>query len=749
MPKYNGLATNMEAMRIYNYCARTQPNNILGCCLGQVATPGPTPIPIPDPGKMKTVFLLELTAGLVQPTDIAIKNTLNYYWNTYPREFIECPIVDTKGSLSITLQLLEEYYNYGFRYFVGFTSSNICIGVVPWFNLHSDATGFTNFGNANFVSIPKNIYRLKPTNNYRIDSITEQIDNAIDNGGNIYYVYQDGLLVCNELLSKLSTIVPSQQFFSYPATNNNLTVNEINNFFSNNISDNSISIIYLTSSSSTYINLYASNILFNGQQYDINGNQPPTIPSGTISDKFNGKYNVLNFNGINSSILWRNGYIALGQTNYDITSLNILNLLNQFLNNDSVDNINSHYGILEFDPVNKDTLFPNILLQQYNGTDFVNTSLYVVDPILGPYYAIFTNPASELSLITTPSYKPYGKAIALFELTNYISYQDNIFKESIYYFWYKDSSLPRFPIVDTETSTSKTLELLNLYYSQGYRIFLGMSSSGVVNDVRTWFDDRPDAVGISIWSTAPSLRIPKNIYRLTPSENYALDAVLPKLSGKTVYYFYTISEFASYALLTILEKLDQDGVITLKTYGVEDDSSNLTVDLLEDFFSGATADDYVTLLYILDDQPYFDLYIGPDGLTFPGLQYDIINGQIPKINGDGRTELNNKLYFLQNYYPSSSLLWRENTDYLTKKYNTITDSKGTINALKMIDNFQKGKNIGLLASYLAVLEFDSITKDIKYPSYLFRLYNEITNTFEKNLLYFDDPLLGSFYADFV
>ena len=155
----------------------------------------------------------------------------------------------------------------------------------------------------------------------------------------------------------------------------------------------------------------------------------------------------------------------------------------------------------------------------------------------------------------------------------------------------------------------------------------------------------------------------------------------------------------------------------------------------------------MTLLYLFNDQPYFDLFIGPDGLTFPGLQYDIINGQIPIISGEGQTILKDKLYFIQNTYPNTSLLWRENAKYLTDKFEQFTESKGIINALKMIDYFLKGKNIGLLASYLAVLEFDTITKDIKYPSYLFRLYNG--NTFVKKLLYFDDPLYGSFYADFV
>ena len=65
----------------------------------------------PKPGKMKTVFLLELSAGAVKPTDTTLKNTIEYYWNTYPQEFISCPIVDTKGSLDLNISFLNESNN--------------------------------------------------------------------------------------------------------------------------------------------------------------------------------------------------------------------------------------------------------------------------------------------------------------------------------------------------------------------------------------------------------------------------------------------------------------------------------------------------------------------------------------------------------------------------------------------------------------------------------------------------------------
>ncbi len=42
-----------------------------------------------------------------------------------------------------------------------------------------------------------------------------------------------------------------------------------------------------------------------------------------------------------------------------------------------------------------------------------------------------------------------------------------------------------------------------------------------------------------------------------------------------------------------------------------------------------------------------------------------------------------------------------------------------------------------------------ITKDIKYPSYLISVYKKKINKFEKNVLFFDDPLLEKFDASFI
>ena len=91
-----------SSTRIYNFCRQTSPTP--WTCIDQFTENAPQPPPPPpSPGKMKTVFLLELTAGYTE-NDIPMKNTLEYYWNTYSQEFINCPVVDTQGSLNVTLE---------------------------------------------------------------------------------------------------------------------------------------------------------------------------------------------------------------------------------------------------------------------------------------------------------------------------------------------------------------------------------------------------------------------------------------------------------------------------------------------------------------------------------------------------------------------------------------------------------------------------------------------------------------------
>ena len=687
----------------------------------------------------KTIALLSLTLNFLT-NDINIKDSFNFYWNNYPNEFLKFPIVDTKGSSIKTVLLLEKYYNLGFRYFIGFSNSTVLSYVLDWFNMHPDAIGISPSSTAPILNIPKSIFRMTPDDNYSLQSI----NNKLYLSPTVYYIYTGEQVAGINILKILETDTNINNLKTYPINNTNLTLENLKIFLKDSTELDSI-ILYIFDIEK-YINLYSEGLTTPSQQYDLSG-FPPNIPI-SASNELTNKYNIITFKGTQTSVLWRNGYNTFGENKYSFVSLNILQLLNYFVSDISIENINSHFSILEFDPVSKDLIYPTFLVETFIKDKYIKKFLYVNNPLLGKFNAVFNESIDNNSeVIKIKNTIKYKKPIALLELTKNTNLNDLIYRDSLQYFWFKNPDFENFPIIDTETNLEYTLLLLNKYYNEGYRIFLGFTRSTILLGVLSWFDNHPDAIGISLFSTAPTLKIKKNIYRLEYSDDLIINTIQSNLEkAETVYYIYSADEFAS---LNVLEILDNDPQINLKSYGIKKDNSNLTVNDLNIFFEGATEND-VTVLYIFNEQKYFDLYSENPPLTFPGIQYDILNGSTkPAITGSAKDELNNKLIFIQNVSPNTSLLWRENAEYLTLKFKKETTSTALCNGLSMINYLKDGKNINLIASHSGVLQFDEITKDILYPSYLFSVYKKDVNNFIKESLFFDDPLLGKFDATFV
>lgn len=334
----------------------------------------------------KTIALLELTGPGYTSNDITVKNTLQYYWQNYNSEFKSFPIIDTQSSLSKTLLLLENSYSAGYRYFVGFSRSTMVNSVLDWFNNHPEAIGISSTSTSPNLGIPKKIFRMTPTDNYILDSVLIQLETS----SKVYYIYTAGevaMLNVLDILQANPIIAPKLITFAVNPDSSNLTVANIQNIFVS--PDSSQSILLYLLDRDPYINLYNSGLTFPGQQYDILGIQPPMI-TGEASIQLDDKYNVTSYKGTNTSILWRTGYNTLGQDNYSIVSLNILNLLNTIVSTESeINNINTHFGVLQFDPVTKDSIYPSFLVELFKNNVFNNKYLVVNDPSLGKYIAIF------------------------------------------------------------------------------------------------------------------------------------------------------------------------------------------------------------------------------------------------------------------------------------------------------------------------------------------------------------------------
>jgi hypothetical protein len=687
----------------------------------------------------KTIALLELTGGL-KVNDNIIKKTLEYYWNNYPNEFKIFPIVDTKGDIEITIQYLEFFYNLGYRYFFACSRSAVIDETLEWFNNHPEAIGFSSISFNTELEIPKRVFRMSPVFTKVLSAISEELTNA----NAIYYLYTLGELGPESVKKYLEELLAKgeiNQLYTYGVTPENLTVDNINNFFqSTNISDNDIVLFTLVDRNS-YIDLYNKGLTCPAQQYDFVVFQPAII-TGEAAIQLNNKYNSILFAGTNTSILWRSGFESLGVNNYSVITLNVLNMLNSYVTKQNIENINSHFGVLQFDPVTKDIIYPSFLVLKFKDNKFNKQFISAEDPFLGKYQALFVSENVLVKPIISNTL-PNGKVIALLELTNSPSDIDIILNDSIYFYWYNDLNLPRFPIINSESSISKTIELLDKYYAEGYRIFLGFSRSTVIKGVIDWFKQHPDATGISVVSRASNLNFEKNIYRLDYPQNLVIETLIPIFEQTpTLYYIYTEGELVA---LDYLEILSKDPNINLKTLAIKKDSSNLTVDVISTFLSGSTSQDTILLVLFFNQQQYFDLY--NQGLFFGGKQYYII-GSLPKITDTAQDILNNNLINIQSVFPNTSLLWRKNTDYLTVKYKKPQSSYGLINGIKMIQYILNNKSISLLGSHLGVLEFNK-NNDLKYQSFLTLIYKKDVDTFVKNQIQFNDPFLGYFIADFV
>ncbi len=334
----------------------------------------------------KTIALLELTNGFTN-NDIVIKDTFEYYWKNYSSEFKKFEIIDTKGDLLLTLEYLTKYYNLGYRYFVGFSTSTILNGVIEWFNFHPDAIGISPTSTEPTLNIPKKIFRMTPDDDYILESVYPQLKDS----SKIYYIYSEDESAALYVLKKLNEDIEiSSKLISYGVKKDysNLTVENIQELFIN--SDESQSTLLYVFNEQKYVNLYNEGLTFPGKQLNIQGIQPPII-EGEAAIQLNNKYILSSFKGTNTSIIWREGYNTLGQNNYSIVALNILNLLNNLITKKRVSNINSHFSILQFDPVTRDIIYPTFLIETFRDGKYNNTFLSVDDPSLGKYEADFVN----------------------------------------------------------------------------------------------------------------------------------------------------------------------------------------------------------------------------------------------------------------------------------------------------------------------------------------------------------------------
>jgi hypothetical protein len=270
-------------------------------------------------------------------------------------------------------------------------------------------------------------------------------------------------------------------------------------------------------------------------------------------------------------------------------------------------------------------------------------------------------------------------------------------------------------------------------------VFFGFSRSTILSGCLSWFEEHPDAIGVSATSSSDTLNVTKNVYRLQPTDQTTVNSINVPLqnsinNGGKIYYIYSDEEVASSAVLDYLNEIyDASNIVT---FPVAQDSSNLTLANLETYYQNTSSNDVVlTYLYVGDQRnTYYSYFNNNGGLDKPFEQYDMTLNGLPIIN-NSTTTLKNKLNVILNKSVTNSALWNEALDYLKESF-----TPQVLNSLWVITNIVNNRSILNTYSYDGVLEFNQY-KDIEFYSYgLYKYTND--GIYENNRISIKDPIYG-------
>ena len=350
--------------------------------------------------KIQNTIVSNTTLILLQkdlsPRDNNVEKTFNYYWKIYPNLFgtIQIvyttidkngePITDNVSVINRTIEYMNEYYNKGYRVFIGFNTSTTLKGVLPWFeNVGTKAKGISISSSASSLDIQKPIFRVQISDNKLIESK----DFTLTDASKIYYIYSEDQIASISALTYLEEKYPNKIIsFSVKSDSSNLTLSNIKELYKN-VDDNSVSILY------TYVNTQQSDFLnvFNDIYpmptpiYDIWCSEKPEIKKSSRNALI-GKYNFLSYQSLSTSKLFRQGLDYL-KNKFAVKVPNILLLSNTLATNGDIKTLSSHDSILEFNE-NNDIKYSTFLNSVYSINDkgeyYYKDEYYSIDdPIVG------------------------------------------------------------------------------------------------------------------------------------------------------------------------------------------------------------------------------------------------------------------------------------------------------------------------------------------------------------------------------
>jgi len=333
------------------------------------------------------------------------------------------------------------------------------------------------------------------------------------------------------------------------------------------------------------------------------------------------------------------------------------------------------------------------------------------------------------------------KTAALLELTGPFSDNDNSAKKTFEYYWARKCkySLPfnKFPIYNTGGTIKRNLQLLNCLYKCGYRIFVGFSRSSILVEVLDWFKNHPDAIGISLTSTANNLSVEKNIYRLVPIDQgiqVNLEENIKTNPSLSIYFMYQVGDFFSTDYLASFKKYPEIN----KRLIVCSFTEKITTAKLSECLVNSKITDFIINGTV--DFGFLEVFNTP-GYTVPPYIYDSIGTKHPEFSVTQSQNLKGKYSYFSYKGVNTAFLWRKGLEDLTNK----NFAPQGFDALQVQTQLSVKKNPDYLEGAAGILQFDPITKDRKFFSVLREDFTD-KKEWRLNSLIFDDPLLGDFIA---
>ncbi len=369
------------------HCKNKCKNNC--CCIQQCV------IPIPPNNNLKTVALLELSGPGVDSYDIALKTTFEYYFKN-SNQFKSFPIIDTGSELQKTLDLLDYYYIAGYRIFIGFSRSSLLTLVKPWFDNHPSAIGISPNSTSPTLDIPKNIYRLSPSDDNILSNI--QLSPYLLSRRNIFYIYSKGEIATETVLAlMLNPLSPiKDKVKPIPIEPDSSNINDVQTIYNLNnydpLQDAAVDYLFIENQRNDFINLFSLSFI-PIPTFDISVNTYP-IFNDTEKLIWNNFYYCFQNINVSTSPLWRQGYETLGYYDYNTIGLNALQL-NNFLKTKTNLNELSNYAFVQQFDANKDTIYFSYSDFKYvydivnNKQTWIPDSVFVKDPIFGTFYKTF------------------------------------------------------------------------------------------------------------------------------------------------------------------------------------------------------------------------------------------------------------------------------------------------------------------------------------------------------------------------